>query len=119
MAQVLIVDDNAQVRSLVADVLAEAGLSVASASDGAEALEALQAVKPQVIVLDLQMPIMDGAEFFRRLRDNGDATPVLILSTYDARSAREELGADDALPKPFDIDELVDRVEALLPAGEG
>jgi DNA-binding response OmpR family regulator len=114
MADVLVVDDSPQIRTILSLILEDAGLSVEDAPDGAAALETLPSARPRVIVLDLAMPGMRGEEFFRRLRARGDNTPVLILSAENAVPVCRELGADDALAKPFDNNELVDRVELLL-----
>jgi DNA-binding response OmpR family regulator len=74
-------------------------------------------VLPDLITLDLKMPGMGGQEFLRRLRAAGLTVPVLVISAYGAHEARDELGADGALSKPFEIDELVEHVRGLLPAG--
>jgi DNA-binding response OmpR family regulator len=115
VARVLVVDDDLRIRRFVTQLLAEAGLVVEGAANGAEALIALAATPPDVMVLDLQMPVMDGWEFMRQIRASGDETPVLLLSAYGAQRARKELGANDALSKPFDIDELLEHVVALIP----
>jgi DNA-binding response OmpR family regulator len=114
MADVLVVDDSPQIRTILSLILEDAGLSVEGAADGAAALDVLTEAQPRVIVLDLAMPVMRGEEFFRRLRAQGDDIPVLILSAENAAPVCREIGADDALAKPFDNNELVDHVESLL-----
>jgi DNA-binding response OmpR family regulator len=109
----LIVDDDPSIASVVQSVLQDEGFDVVPASDGMVALALLADEQFDVILLDLSMPRMDGRTFFRRLRSLPDPTPVLILSAHDALSARAELGADDALAKPFDLDVLVERTRRL------
>ncbi len=78
-----------------------------------DALERFKTASFDVIVLDLQMPKMDGRTFFRTLRVRGDRTPVIILSAFGAEEARVELQAEAALEKPFDPDVLVARIRSL------
>jgi CheY-like chemotaxis protein len=112
---ILVVDDDSAIRTLVIDVLMEEGFQVSSASNGVEALRAVAMGSPDVIVLDLQMPVLDGWGTFRRLRSTGCDTPVLLVSAHGVNAAQRELDADDALAKPFDIAELLARVTALVP----
>ena len=112
---VLVVDDDPGIRRLVVEVLKEEGFAPVEAQDGAEALELLaNGISPAAIVLDLSMPNMDGRTFLRQARSRGLPTPVLIMSAYGAQRAMAELEADDALQKPFDIDELAKRVRTLV-----
>lgn len=114
MAHVLVVDDDPVVQRLVRVTLADAGYAVAIASDGEEALRIASEVSPDAIVMDLEMPRLDGRAAFRELRQRGVRSPVLILSANGAHTARRELSAEGALDKPFDPTELVRRVERLL-----
>jgi len=98
-------------------VLLSEGLSVDTAVDGLNGLEKATADTFDVIVLDLQMPNMDGRQFFREIRARGDTTPVVILSAYGAQAAKAELNAEAAVSKPFDPNVLIGAVRALLPAG--
>ncbi len=85
--------------------------------DGTSALKAIQLRAPDAIVLDLQLPDIDGLEICRRIRRSGDATPILMLTARDAvndRVAGLDVGADDYLVKPFDLAELLARLRALL-----
>lgn len=112
--RVLIVDDDPSILRMLRLVFLADGYEVTTARNGEEALEALGASHPGAIVLDLEMPVMDGREFFRELRARGDQTPVLILSAYGAELARRELKAEAFVSKPFEPDYLVQEVEKLL-----
>jgi DNA-binding response OmpR family regulator len=102
----LVVDDDAALLRLLSLSLRQSGFEVTTAVNGQEALDRLAQGRPDVIVLDLEMPVMDGRQFYREMRATGDGTPVLILSAFDARNAKNELGAEAYLNKPFDPDEL-------------
>ena len=113
---VLVVDDEPDVRGLVVDLLARDGYAVTSASDGGEALRALYEVRPDVVVLDVRMPGMDGWRMLERIRELSDV-PVLMLTARDGELDRVrglKAGADDYVGKPFGRQELLARVEALL-----
>jgi len=93
------------------------GYGVVTVSDGAAALEAIDEHTPDAIVLDVMMPLVDGLSVCRRLRARDDRTPVLMLTARDEvhdRVAGLDAGADDYLPKPFSLDELLARLRALL-----
>lgn len=113
---VLVVDDDPLIRSLVAIMLEDAGFEAATAESGQVALDRIASLPVQLVILDLAMPVMDGREFYRALRARGDTTPVLIVSGSGASRARQELGAEGSLSKPFDPEDLVERVRALLVA---
>lgn len=113
---VAIVEDEAGVREAVAYALEETGYTVSSFRDGAEAWEAWQVELPDIVVLDVIMPRLDGLELCRRLRSRSMELPVIFLSSKDEEIDRVvglELGADDYLCKPFSVRELVARVRAL------
>lgn len=97
-------------------LLTSEGFDVSLAGDGEQALAALDNVKPDLIVLDLQMPVMDGRTFYRTFRQRGYETPVMVLSAYNAGSAQQELGAEAALDKPCDPDKFSQLVRGLLEA---
>jgi DNA-binding response OmpR family regulator len=116
-ATVLIVDDEDAIRSGLVSALERAGYRVLEASDGQQALDVIEAQKPDLIVLDILMPVLDGREVCRKLRQAENWTPVLMLTQIEATgekiSSLEE-GADDYLNKPFDSYELIARIKALL-----
>jgi DNA-binding response OmpR family regulator len=115
--RVLIVDDEDAIRAGLSSALARAGFQVFEARDGQEGLKLVEAKDPDVIVLDILMPQLDGREVCRRLRQQGIWTPVIMLTQISATgekiSSLEE-GADDYLNKPFDSYELIARIRALL-----
>ena len=108
--RVLVVEDDPNVRRDVADVLVEEGYEVEQAAHGLEALERARASRPDVVLLDLYLPLMDGWTLRTALGAlDADHEPVIIVMTTD-RYAREEakhLGAQGCLPKPFDLDDLL------------
>ena len=114
--RVLVIDDDVSLSRLVRAILRTADYEVAQAFNGIEGLEVVSREHPDVIVLDLQMPQMDGRGFFRELRARGDQTPVLVSSSFGARSAQKELGAEGSIEKPFDPDALVAAVTELFEA---
>jgi two-component system OmpR family response regulator len=118
MAQlIMIIDDEAGVRELLADALKLAGFETVSAADAMVAQTMLRTVKPDLLIVDINMPLMDGFEFIERIRGNGDNTPALMLSARGDRADITRgltLGADDYVTKPFGLEELVLRVRAIL-----
>ena len=113
----MIIDDEAGVRELLADALKLAGFETTTASDGMVAQTALRTIKPDLLIVDINMPMMDGFEFIERIRSNGDNTPALMLSARGDRADITRgltLGADDYVTKPFGLEELVLRVRAIL-----
>jgi two-component system response regulator MprA len=115
--EVLIVDDEPAVVDALDRALVQEGYSVASAGDGRAALDHVAKAPPDAVILDVSMPQMSGLEVCRRLRANGDRTPVLMLTARDEvadRVAGLDAGADDYVVKPFALAELLARVRALL-----
>jgi len=115
--RILVVDDDRAVRESLRRSLAFNGYQVDLASDGKDALEAVQQRRPDAMVLDVMMPRLDGLEVCRRMREAGDELPILVLTARDAVSDRVaglDAGADDYLPKPFALEELLARLRALL-----
>lgn len=114
---IFLVEDDRGVRESLARALQFEGYEVASASDGLEALEKLKQASPDVIVLDIMMPRLDGLSVTKRLREKGDSTPILMLTARNEIGDRVvglDAGADDYLVKPFALDELLARLRALL-----
>ena len=114
---ILIVDDDSRLTSALRRTLAYEGYSVSIAANGEAALATARAKSPDLVILDLMLPGMDGLEVCRRLRNAGDSIAVLMLTARDAVSDRVaglETGADDYLIKPFALEELLARVKALL-----
>ena len=117
MTTALIVDDDPGILKLMATVLFLEGITVQAIGSGVEGLEAMgQTTMPDVIVLDLSMPDLDGREFYRQARLRGYAGPIVICSAYGARAAEAELGAQGAIEKPFNPDELARIVKELTGA---
>jgi len=115
--RVLVVDDDAAVSGSIGRALRLEGYEVDIADSGSSALRILAVTPPDAVVLDLQLPDVDGLEVCRRLRGTGDDTPVLMLTARDAIDDRVlglDAGADDYLVKPFALAELLARLRALL-----
>lgn len=115
-AQVLLVDDEVSIQRAMAPLLRSRGYGVTVAGDGREALDAFERERPDLVILDLGLPDMDGGEVCRQIRDRAD-TPILILSARGAEKdkvAALDQGADDYVTKPFGPEELMARVRAAL-----
>ncbi len=114
---IAIIDDDGAIRTALGRALRMENYEVDLFEDGVSALKAIELRAPDAIVLDLQLPDIDGLEVCRRIRRAGDTTPILMLTARDAvndRVAGLDVGADDYLVKPFDLAELLARLRALL-----
>jgi two-component system, OmpR family, response regulator MprA len=119
-AAILVVDDDAPIRRMLSRTLAAEGYAVEASADGGTALAAVERSAPDLVVLDVAMPGVDGLAVARRLRDKGLAVPILFLTARDAvtdRVAGLDAGGDDYLVKPFAAEELLARIRALLRRG--
>jgi two-component system response regulator MprA len=120
-AAILVVDDDAPIRRMLDRTLSAEGYAVETAADGGAALAAVERSAPDLVVLDVGMPGVDGLAVSRRLRSKGLSVPVLLLTARDSvpdRVAGLDAGADDYLVKPFATEELLARVRALLRRGK-
>jgi DNA-binding response OmpR family regulator len=116
-AKILLVDDEAAITANLAPFLERAGFQVTVARDGQEALDKMEGSSPNLIILDVLMPRLDGRSVLRRLRQSNNWTPVILLTQVGEsveRAMALEEGADDYLNKPFDPHELVARIRAVL-----
>src|SRR5258708_24457997 len=116
-ARVLVVDDEDSITDLVATALRYVGFEVAVAANGRQALERAAAFRPELVVLDVMLPDLDGFEIGRRLRADGLRMPIVFLTARDAtedKVAGLTIGGDDYVTKPFSLEELVARVRAVL-----
>jgi len=116
-ARVLVVDDEASITDLLSMALRYEKFDVLAAHSGREALDAVPAFAPDLVVLDVMMPGIDGFEVARRLRNDTSSLPILFLTARDATEDKVRgltLGGDDYMTKPFSVEELVARIRAIL-----
>ena len=117
MLKILIAEDDRELRQLFSHVLSRNGYTVTGVSNGQEALDAMDADFYDMIISDIMMPVMDGYELVRQLRDVGNTTPVLMITAKDAFDDMRlgfQSGVDDYMVKPINVNEMVLRVQALL-----
>ena len=117
MLKILIAEDDRELRQLFSHVLIRQGYAVTGVADGQQALDALDADYYDLIISDIMMPVMDGYELVRQLRESGSTTPVLMITARDAFDDMRlgfQSGVDDYMVKPINVNEMVLRVQALL-----
>jgi len=117
IARILVVDDEQDLRDLLATSLRFAGFEVSTARTGAAALESVASERPDLVLMDVMMPVMDGLGAVRRMRARGDDMPVIFLTARDGADdavAGLTVGGDDYMTKPFSLAELVARIHAVL-----
>src|SRR5215831_9889896 len=115
--RVLIVEDDTSVARVIRDNLRFEGFDVQEAIDGREAVVQVERFRPDLVLLDLMLPGLDGFEVCRRLNESPDRTPIIIITARNQQADKVqglELGADDYVTKPFSLDELLARVHAVL-----
>ena len=111
-ARILVVDDDAAIRDTVAQVLDLEGYAVATADNGAQALQSIKDQRPSLVLLDMRMPLMDGWEFARELKTRGLKLPILVMTAANSASNwAAEIEADGFVAKPFGLTDLVAAVE--------
>ena len=108
--RVLVVDDDASIRELLVTALGDDGYEVVPATNGEDALAVCARWRPDVIVLDLMMPVMDGWTFAKRLREHDDIPIVVLSAANDLERHAKSVGAADVVGKPFDLDQLIPKV---------
>jgi two-component system chemotaxis response regulator CheY len=114
---ILVVDDDPTILATVSETLDMEGYPVVTATNGAEALEAVERDRPSMVLLDMRMPVLDGWGFIRAVRERGlNVRVVVMTAASDARRWAAEIGAQGVLPKPFELDELLATVERMGPA---
>jgi two-component system OmpR family response regulator len=121
-ARLLVVDDEPNIRELLSASLRYAGFDVETAADGQQALRLVGSYLPDLVVLDVMMPGIDGFEVVRRMRENRQLMPILFLTAKDATEDKISgltLGADDYITKPFSLEEVIARIRAVLRRVQG
>ncbi|MBV8717917.1 MAG: response regulator [Chloroflexi bacterium] len=112
---ILVVDDDLTILISVAELLELEGYAVATAANGAEALEMTGSLRPGLVLLDMRMPVLDGWAYARAVRDQGLQPPIVIMTAaHDARRWADEIGADGFIAKPFEADALIAAVERIV-----
>ena len=109
---ILVVDDDPEILAMLRDFLEGEGFAIRTATNGAEALEALEDVAPALILLDMRMPVLDGWAFAAQLREREVAYPIVVMTAAEsARRWADEIGATGYIAKPFDVNELLQTIE--------
>jgi two-component system KDP operon response regulator KdpE len=109
---ILVVDDDPDIARVIRLALESEGLAVVTAPNGRDALQRVREQRPELVLLDINMPIMDGVTFVHRARDEFGDLPIIVMTAgAEASRYRDQLGARDSLPKPFELNDLLDKVE--------
>ncbi len=109
---ILVVDDDVEILAMLRDFLEGEGLTVRTATNGAEALDMIDEVAPALILLDMRMPVLDGWGFAARLRERHATYPIVVMTAAEsARRWADEIGATGYIAKPFDVNELLQLIE--------
>lgn len=112
LLRILVVDDEPAIRATVAAMLQTEGYDVAEAANGAEALAAFEAARPDIVLLDMRMPVLDGWGFAAELRRRGHRVPIVVMTAArDAAHWASEIAASSFVAKPFGFDDLITAVE--------
>ena len=120
MSPILVVDDDPSIRATVSEILELEGYPVETAADGAEALQAVERVRPALVLLDMRMPVLDGWGFARALRERGVELPIVVMTAaQNARTWAAEIRAAGYLAKPFDLLDLLTTVERVQTSTAG
>ncbi|MFO7896845.1 MAG: response regulator [Candidatus Cloacimonadales bacterium] len=117
MRSILVVDDNEDMRTLLTNLLVTNGFKVDLAQDSEIAFEILSRLKPDLILLDIRLPKLNGLEMLKRIKENNPEAKVILLTAYSSISSRNkavEYGANDYVTKPFDNYELLNRINLLM-----
>ena len=115
----MVVDDDPALARMLRILFQSEGYEVVMAQDGQQALDRLTGGIPALVILDLQMPVLDGRGFFHEFRRRGYRSPVLLLSAYNSDAAREELGAEAAFGKPCDPEIVAAKAKQLISEAAG
>ena len=114
---VLVVDDDPVILATTVELLADEGYPVQTATNGAEALEEVERHRPDIVLLDMGMPVMDGRAFVREVHARGLELKILVMTAArDAQTSADEIKAEGYLPKPFKLDQLLTQMERLCAA---
>jgi len=111
---ILVVEDDPDILATVTDILEFEGYPVERAMNGAEGLQVIERVRPRLVLLDMRMPVLDGWDFARILKERNIELPILVMTAaQDARRWAQEIGAQGYVAKPFDLSDLLAAVEAV------
>ena len=114
VSPILVVDDDPSILSTISEILGFEGYKVETATNGAEALRAVERTRPSLVLLDMRMPVLDGWGFADALKERGMRLPILVMTAaQNAHRWAAVIGADGHVAKPFDIDDLLNAVERL------